>query len=442
MKNSCFLFLLLLSSAHLSASTENSTNEAKPYELYISRYNLNIDGNERTLYAGGSGVWTVSANLDGSGDGPGSGNYSSSYSSGSYNYSENAFWAWGPDLLGNLTDIQTSSGTNSWEIGTWGLAEQSVNLNLSANTPGSFSTLDINAQTTMTLGTGGAGMSHVRNLFEFYCGASECTASPWASVAGPGVFAFSDGYTYIEYFNTFVSNIPPQSIKIGTLGSLNANSSLFVTLPDNRSIDVTPSVAGANDYEFDISAQKFDSYFQVFVRQPYPQYPNDLSDYLVGEIPSPPLGYPIYQPGGKEAGHVWWTLTNDAPSTILSQLMPDGDLQWLDRNIGYAPVTNYFVSYVPPIKQGPGEIDTNNGTEYDVYRVYRIGFSGPGLIDGLGYIESISNAPGIWNSETNNCVHQTVNTANACGLHLTPAALPPDYWTPEFFGFSLPQSDQ
>ncbi len=100
---------------------------------------------------------------------------------------------------------------------------------------------------------------------------------------------------------------------------------------------------------------------------------------------------------------------------------------------GYAPRSTTIISYLPPVKQGPGYVETSNGTG-NVRRTYLVGFDG--LVSALDYVEALNEHPGTWNSDTHNCVHETIRTASAAGV-----ALPANHDSPEMFGFGLPASD-
>jgi hypothetical protein len=271
-------------------------------------------------------------------------------------------------------------------------------------------------QTSIHLVTGGEGVSQRQNLFHITC----------------PIYAYDPLPYYFNFSGTH--DVPPQNVTMGSLGNLDSNGNLWKVLPDNDERDMTPNVPGENYYYYSPGEQKYSSSFTVFVRQPYPDYPNDLIDYPDG----PPLGYPIYNTqNGVQAGHAWWVLINNAPLSAINKFTTPTCSEWLNEQVGYAYLSASFISYFPPIKSGPGTIDLDNGSAYSISRTYAIGFQGPGLIDGLNYTEKLKNFPGTWNSKTHNCVNETSNTGNAVGV-----SLPVDDGTPESFGFTLPPSTQ
>jgi hypothetical protein len=203
-------------------------------------------------------------------------------------------------------------------------------------------------------------------------------------------------------------------------------------LPDNSPQDITVH-APKQHYNAWASPTKYLSQFDVFVRQPYPQFPYDVWNIDL------PL-YPVYDLASHDAGHVWWKLISDASVDVINKFTTPDCSQWLNTEVGYAYITASFISYVPPVKQGPGTIDTNNAVTgpANIVKEYAIGFQGPRLIDGLNYTESISNSPGTWNSSTNNCVQETVKTGTSVGVQLPQGV---NDWYPEYFGIHLPPSD-
>ena len=153
------------------------------------------------------------------------------------------------------------------------------------------------AQAKIKLQTGGKSGSRLHNLFGFTASATQIV-----SVKDPPPFNE----------NNFVQNIsiPQKNIVLGSAGTMPATGTLYKILPDDTTIDVTPTVSGVDYYTFNVSESKYHSHFQVFVRQPWPNYPNDdFDNNPIDEDfnPTPP-GYPIYKFGGLAAGHAWWEL--------------------------------------------------------------------------------------------------------------------------------------
>jgi hypothetical protein len=275
------------------------------------------------------------------------------------------------------------------------------------------------ATTILDLRTGGKAIAKRQNLWVISGSAAEITDhwEPWPCHSA----------------NVPSRPIPPQEVEI--LGSkLRDDWRLYKVLPDGVTMDATPYVRGKSYYRFDANGQKFTSHLDVFVRQPFPRFPNDLDEFWPDP---PPLGYPVYdiRPGGKEAGHAWWRLRTQAPAEVVSEFAGSQvDLSHsLNIECGYGPSGDMVVrSWLPPEKQADGKLYHDNGTP-DVLRVYIIGFQGPGLVGGLQHSEQLRNNPGIWNSSSHNCVHETSLIGEKAGV-----TLPVSDGTPESFGFQLP----
>lgn len=208
-----------------------------------------------------------------------------------------------------------------------------------------------------------------------------------------------------------------------------ADGNVWVVLPDNSEENITVSAPGVKHFNAWATPQKYRSYFEVFVRQPWPDFPNYSFPEGV-----PPLGYPAVN--GFDTGHAWWKLTTEAPVNILNRFTTAANARWINMELGYSPSNSTFISYFPPIKQGGGYLEQNNGGDSTVHRTYATGFQGPGVIDGLGNCEALFENGGTWNSDTHNCVHETIKTGNMAGVPL-PSTDP----TPEGFGLNLPPSD-
>ncbi len=223
------------------------------------------------------------------------------------------------------------------------------------------------------------------------------------------------------------TSIPSTNITI--LGkTLDASGNAYVLLPDNAFPDATPIINSPTAYySFIITVQKYLSQLTVNVRQPYPNYPSDAVLYSWNPF------YPVYDVLAGSAGHAWWELTSDAPINAINLFTTTNCSQWVGEQVGYAPSSTTWVTHVPPVKQGPGYLDTDNGSA-NITRIYAIGFQGPGLIEGLSDIENLYLSPGTWNSDTHNCVHETIKAGNSVGI-----SLPNDIY-PEIFGFDLPPS--
>lgn len=266
------------------------------------------------------------------------------------------------------------------------------------------------------LETGGKGVPGRRDLWNL-----SASATQWIPRAeGPKSVVFDP------------HPISSQSIIIDGM-RLDSGGQMWRTYAQHVTRDVTIHVPGVDYFTFTLVPLKYPSHIEVFVRQPFPDYPNDLSSW---GLEGAPLGYPVYDIVTKSAGHAWWKLDNDAPIEVLNRFTTPDCSRWVNQAVGYGPVTATLISSFPPVKEGPGQLWTDNGSGCDVHRTYVIGFQGPGLIDALNYTQSLSNSPGVWNSATNNCVHKVRSAAHAAGKQL-----PTDHSSPEFFGFAVPPDD-
>ena len=225
-------------------------------------------------------------------------------------------------------------------------------------------------------------------------------------------------------------------ISLGSLGNLKADGNLWLTLPDDVEKDITPTVAGKDFFTFSVGGQKYLSHYEVFVRQPYPNYPNDVTWY--GPY-GPPLGWPVYNLGATDAGHAWWKISTEAPMDIVNQYTSTNCSRWINAEAGYGPRDGEasidwwsFFLLQGLNKQGPGKV-YGGSTGVTVHKTYVIGFQGKGAIDGVNHVENLSNIPGTWDTGYHNCVHEVVITGKTTGVQL-----PLSDTTPEGFGFNLP----
>ncbi|MCX6884378.1 MAG: hypothetical protein NTX27_04980 [Verrucomicrobia bacterium] len=97
-----------------------------------------------------------------------------------------------------------------------------------------------NAQAEMKMKTGGKGRAGTRNLFSVSGGATRIKYEIWR----PWLEPEPDGYV-----------VPPEEVRLGSLGKLGSDGYLYKALPDGITVDVTPFVDVPN-YTFGVSAQK------------------------------------------------------------------------------------------------------------------------------------------------------------------------------------------
>lgn len=189
--------------------------------------------------------------------------------------------------------------------------------------------------------------------------------------------------------------IPSPQVKLGGLGNLGSDGWLYVALPDNETVDITPFVAGLDYYQWsDIGAQKYRSYFEVFVDEP------------------DPTGNAIWTVDGS-AGHAWWKFRTDAPGAALNLLVPSQLVPLLGVPVGYGPTAS--VTLTSPTCLGTLR-DPEPDFYFQVYKRYNIGF--PDVVSGLTYTKGLEDSPGTYDLFSFNCVDATVAAKCAAGVFL------------------------
>ncbi|MEI7534037.1 MAG: hypothetical protein WCK57_06660 [Verrucomicrobiae bacterium] len=284
-------------------------------------------------------------------------------------------------------------------------------------------TYERTAQTVWHVQTGGKAIPRRQNLWRF-------TGSAWKIADKRAVPPFA-GAAMQEITNK-------TQIVLKDLGNLKADGNLWLTLPDDVEKDITPQVANLPFYTFSVGGRKYLSHFEVFVDQPWPNYPNDNFDPIYNPQPA---GYPYYRIG-VNGGHAWWKLTTDAPTDAVNKFIASASfissncVQFLGVEVGYGEtngldwLNTILTGYAPT---SPGELPWPNTHTATVHRIYAIGF--PNLISGLSYTENLHDYPGTYDLKHNNCATETGQAGWASGVPL------PNDWLPEVFGFNLPPSD-
>lgn len=288
------------------------------------------------------------------------------------------------------------------------------------------------AETVMKLYTGGKALSKRQNLFML----NATARSTQGMKLRPNLLG---DLTYWEW------DLPPlwgptvdvDSTEIEMDGmALDVDGKQWRIYKDDDTRDVTPKVKNTDYYTFSVGQQKYKSSFEVFVRQPYPNYPDDAAWY--GPY-GPPLGWPVYNIGASDAGHAWWKISTEAPIDIVNRYTTTNCSRWMNVEAGYGPLDDaaaldwwrlFLLQGIA--KQGPGKV-YGGSTGATVHRTYGVGFQGKGVIDGVNYVEGLSVGPGTWDSQYHNCVHETVITGKTTGVQL-----PLSDVSPEGFGFKLP----
>jgi len=260
------------------------------------------------------------------------------------------------------------------------------------------------ADAVVKLKTGGKAKSKLQNLF--------CLTGVAAGVTDK--MSYSDGYedtygNYDIYGPTGTLPIPPQNVTIMEK-ALDINSNVYVVLPDNADLDVTPRVQGEDFYAFNVQQQKYHCWFTAYAEEPNP-----------GD--GKWAGY-----GGHTAGfgHSWWSLSTDAPTEGL-QAVGVPHLDFLGGAAGYFPTNQTYwliLVDVPGVLKYPD----GGGTE-TVHRRRECGING--LIGGLTYTANVSAYPDYYDLFDQNCTTVTVKAGAHSGV-----TLPNDVY-PQNFGIDL-----
>jgi hypothetical protein len=254
--------------------------------------------------------------------------------------------------------------------------------------------------TTMMLFTGGKGVRSIQNLFEI-----DVSATSYLPSSNPDIEDWMPIWD--------VESVPPGQIQ--DLGQTpNANGQIFIVLPDNMAIDVTPQ-APPPCYTYSVGAIKYKSYFFVFVDQP--------------DTTSP---YHHVWTSADSAGHAWWRLELQAPAAALNHYIQSNLLSYLNISEGYGPLTDVK----PWSPTAPGLLRL---PETDVYfsvsKKYEIGFQD--LINGLIFSQAIRIFPPEYDLYNNNCVDIDIKAGTSVGLSLPDDKGPKSYSNPEWFGYGI-----
>jgi hypothetical protein len=259
----------------------------------------------------------------------------------------------------------------------------------------------VSAHTAVKLYTGGKAKMGRQNLFCINCWADRYDQPP------------DDDISYdAPWLGTIGTPLDPTSLQV--MGQTpDTKGNVWIVLPDNSEKDMTVT-APAKHYYAEAGAQKYKSYFEVFVDMPYPpgsgaSFPAEGGDW-----------YRLYLNG--HWGHVWWMLSTDAPSDGINKFINADRSHFIDRAVGYC-VSN------APARFGPGYLADPDSDPLSVQAEYEIGFYE--LRNGLGYTKELKDHPGTYDYRFNNCVTQTRVVGNIVGVPL------PSTHIPEYFGNEL-----
>ncbi|MGD0207025.1 MAG: hypothetical protein ABSC89_05395 [Verrucomicrobiota bacterium] len=445
MKTYFIILCLLISTGLASASIQTAVSQDKPPHVYVKSYKMNDQVSGIFHWEGTSGVYagswqnlnlTCNANFYGLMDGT------------------NGFIGAGAaDMQMPQVEQYVQNGTNVTVTGLFqeNMVEQDVNsvpaildtqeiiydddityydgtsTNIGMSFPIYLTHCDINApsftsasvvgqyeywsytrrrgaQAVLKLQTGGKATSRLRNVI----GLTGSAVQAIPTFPDPSFTSHWGQIWLMCYWGDHVSgtNIPSQQISIGSYGNLNGNGVLYKILPDNTEVDVTPQVSGSDYYTFNVSPQKYYSYFDLYVEQPNPGY-----SFL-----------PIYN---GDFGHAFWSLRTDAPSDALQYI--SSSLRAYLGTFGFYPGTNGSIC-----SSAPGQVQNNSGHAANVKRTFYIGY--PNLLNALAYVRGISQAPPPYCWSGINCVAEAVFTGGQAGVHV----LPGDQ-SPQNFGAMLVQ---
>jgi hypothetical protein len=280
-----FIFLcLFISGGFANATIQNTVNQDKPTYFYVESYNLSDNGSSTRNYTV-SYTSTESVNFNGNADwsdgsgGAGSWIFSDEYTFDTYYQeldSDNADLYWLPGSWPDITSIINETGSTLetpyyYSGGTSSSTNQPAQFNLEhcdINVNSNlYSSIDSgspyyeqvtrqyierrSAQTTLRLRTGGKALSSIRNLFCLTGSATNLNPNDTLSVD-----RFTGRYVYM-FEQSAGNNIASQNITIGSYGKLDSSGNVYVALPDNADVDVTPYVAGAGYYDFNVSQYQY-----------------------------------------------------------------------------------------------------------------------------------------------------------------------------------------
>jgi hypothetical protein len=130
--------------------------------------------------------------------------------------------------------------------GISGVPLPSVGEHCHANLAGNGFNYHKDADAEYELATGGATGSKAQNLWVIS-----------ASVTAEALEDVWDSYWDVPASSVGVGSVPAGQITIGNLGQLGSDGNLYILLPDNTTMDVTPKVSGNDQYSFTVTATKY-----------------------------------------------------------------------------------------------------------------------------------------------------------------------------------------
>jgi hypothetical protein len=256
-----------------------------------------------------------------------------------------------------------------------------------------YSHYDFNrtADTVWHVQTGGKAVPGLLNLWQF-SGSVFVHTNKFAVPPFQGLSSYE------------ITNKP--DIVIGSMGNLLINGVRYNLLPNDADFNITPKVSGKDFYTFNVSGNKYLSYFDLYVEQASP-------------------GYSFLPYGPNYVGHASYSLSTEAPSDAL-QYISTNLTAYLNTTWGFFPGTNGSIC-----SNDPGQLESggaNNGA--NIHRRFYIGFSG--LLNGLSVTRGMQLASPAYCVTGFNCVSAARYAGYVSGVHVLP-------WdqSPQNFGVTL-----
>jgi hypothetical protein len=291
-----FIFLVSLISSGLAYATSQATlNQDKPARLYVKSYNISDNGSANSELTNGfsnfndpSGVVvtidTLNFNgaIDWNSDSGGSLLWltvSTDHTTSKSDYFPHDNWEFFSNAKESDSLYCTSGASGTlMQVGNSSFASPIYNYTntyVGRPIPVLWEHCDINFSTNFTfyaagpghelaqerrvadtkikLMTGGKAASKSRSLFRISAGATEMNPPTTQYAAYPG---WMGTMSYMVYNQSSKTNIPAQSINIGSYGAANATGKQYFAFPGGADIEMTPHVAGVDYYSFGLGQYK------------------------------------------------------------------------------------------------------------------------------------------------------------------------------------------
>ena len=184
------------------------------------------------------------------------------------------------------------------------------------------------ADTTWHLQTGGKATPKKQNLWQLSASASAVVVQ--TALNPPPLYVAAE---LVQGGWATTEPIAPGDITIDG-EPVGSDGNQWRTYADDDDRDVTPRVKKKDFYLFDVQAQKYLSYFEVFVRMP------------------DPIGHDSHELG--DWGHSWWRLSSEASRDQINNIVHTNVItQFVGNSVGFFPVGS--VSWHHPACPGYSE---------------------------------------------------------------------------------------